>query len=147
MLKCAEQHIASASVASTENKKSWSQGHEIGLKIRPLNIKKWFFLSLFFYTLGFLFPFFPPNHDIVYFFPQFKDDFFTQLQSSTTCSCMKTTATLIRHRVLKLLDEHQCFWNFLTSEEYTYQSWYCINLSIFILYTYIFLPLRLLMPH
>lgn len=45
-------------------------------KNQTIKHKKWFFLSLFFYTLGFLFPFFSPNHDIVYFFPQFKDEFF-----------------------------------------------------------------------
>lgn len=105
MLKSAAQHIA---VASTENKKSQSQGHEIGLKIRPLNIKMIPFVFALLY-IRVSFPIFPPNHDIVYFFPQLKDEFFTQLQSSTTCSCMKTTATIIRHRVSKLLDEHQCF--------------------------------------
>lgn len=79
----------------------------------------------------------------MHFFSQEKDEFLTQLQSSVTCTCRKTTGDYRK----ALVDEYECFLNFLTNKECIYQSLYCINLSIFILYPYIFIFFRLLLPH
>lgn len=76
-----------------------------------------------------------PNHSTMHLFSQEKDEFLAQLQSSVTCTCRKTTGDY--HKAL--VNKQECFLSFLTNKECIYQSLYCINLSILILYTYIFI--------
>lgn len=139
MLKSATQILPLLVLPALSIKSSGSHGHELGLKIILLNIKR-ILSSLLLYASRFFSHCFFPNHGTMHFFSREKDEFLVHLQSSVTCTCRKTTGDY--HKAL--VNKHECFLSFLTNKECIYQSSYCINLRIFILYPYIFIFFRLL---